>query len=393
MIIFRSAIESGVILINSLFTRPLPLNDAVDVASICRLAARSCIPLIFASFFGACDSNLRNPPPIFDHQDVPLAELHSEVISEEAALGLPYDIILVGPFLVVSDQAGEPFIHLFRREDGQHVLSFGRAGGGPGEFASAPRLLQVPGVNSTGFVAFDVNQGRFTSFDLRDPPRSLEDPVVTRLNTDRLVYNLLLLSENRAVGLGFFTEGRIALLDLETGAIEMAGAAPEPKQGEDHVPVAVLQHAYQATLGATPDGSRVAVALRRGSTIELFSSSGRALGSSDGPYPFAVDYVVDENGGSPIFRAGWMNRYGYVDLNGTTDALWGLFSGRSEEAYRREAWLAEYIHQYTWDGTFRRAYHLDRAVTAFTVVDDGSAIFAVTSGPEPAILRFTLPQR
>lgn len=338
----------------------------------------------------ACDRKLRNPPAAFDHADVPTIDIEAEVISEADVLGLPSDIIVVGNFVVVSDQAGQPFLHVFDGRDGSLLTSFGRKGGGPGEFKMAPKLMRIPGTPNR-LAVLDVGLGRLTEFDLRDPPASLAEPVVTPLNLDKLVYEMQLLRDGQAVGLGLFEEGRIAFLNLQTGRVRFSGSAPTPREGEEALPPGFIQYAYQANLAVSPDGGIIVAALRRGSTLEFFDSAGSVLESREGPYTFPVDFVVDGGSGDQAYRAGEMNRYGYVDLDAAESGIWGLFSGRSEEAYGNDSWLAEYIHHFSWDGDFVRAFHLSRPLVAVGIDDEESTIFGVATDPSPALVRIVVP--
>lgn len=331
---------------------------------------------------------LRNPPASFDHAATGATPLRGEPLGDAEFLGIPNQLAVVGPYLLTADMASESFLHLVEPNTGQRLASFGRGGGGPGEYYSVPRLVDTPSPTDSAIWAYDLSQARLTRYDFRDVAgEQFDGRVSTRLRAPATVYELLLVSDTSALGLGFFPGGRLGYFDLPRGRFALRGAMPV----QSDAPPSVLQHAYQGRLVSDPARTRVAVATVRGSQIEIYGRNGILLTKVNGPYPFEVDFDVKGGRNKPQFSAGRLNRYGYVDLDATDAHVYALFSGRSEEAFRRDAGLAEYIHIFDWQGRFIKAYHLDRAVTEIALDPGRSLIYAVTRDPEPALLRFRVP--
>lgn len=337
----------------------------------------------------SCDSipgrSLINPPGDFDHADVGYRALTQRLVSGEEYLGLPTQVIVVGPHLVVSDRASDPTLHLLDAESGRHLASFGRRGGGPGEFMNAPELIETPDRSDAAFWAYDVALGRLTKYDLshRGVSAPAHDTVVT-LALDRPLYQLALVGDAKALALGLFDRGRFADVDLSSRRMTLLGSLP-PNPGK--LSPAIVQQAHKGNLAVGPGGDRVVIGSVRSSRLELYGRGGSLISAVDGPYRFDVDYVVE--GGRYV--AGYRNRFGYIDLAGTDERLFGLFSGRSEEVFRNDAWLAEYVHEFDWTGRFLRALRLDQPVFDIAVDTARGALFAVATDPEPAVLRYDLP--
>jgi hypothetical protein len=346
-------------------------------------------PVLLLLALSSCDGvrgrTLVNPPAEFDHRDIGYQALAKHVVSAEEYLGLPTQVITVGPYLVVSDRASDQTLHLLHAESGRHVLSLGRRGGGPGEFMNAPELMETPAQGDTSFWAYDVALGRLTRYDLAGPePASLLPDTVFGLALDRVLYQLAFVGDREAFALGLFDGGRYADLDLATRRFTLRGTLPPNPKLLDP---AIVQQAYKANLVVRPGGDRAVVGAIRGSTLEFYGRGGDRLAVVNGPYRFGPDFVMEAG----RFVAGWKNRYGYIDLGGTEDRLYGLFSGRSEEAFRNDSWFAEYVHEFDWNGAFLRALRLDTPVFDIAVDRARGAMYAVATDPEPAILRYDIP--
>ncbi len=63
----------------------------------------------------------------------------SERIAAPEIMGYPWTMMLWEDLLVITDAGGSPYVHAFDTT-GKHVLSAGRFGQGPGDFASGPAI-------------------------------------------------------------------------------------------------------------------------------------------------------------------------------------------------------------------------------------------------------------
>jgi len=322
--------------------------------------------------------------PYFDHSELGPQQVSGEVLNDEEFLAMPRHIRVQGDYLVVSDMASDQSIHVMARGNGERVASFGRRGDGPGEFTTSAVLSGVPGVEDVMY-AFDPSKSHVTRLGLPNGEiRELEGRTFLRLPTAGFTYDLEMMNESRAVGLGLFDGGRLGVFDLVSGETQYVGPMPP---GDD-VRFHILQQAYMGTLVTSPSRHRIAVLSRRASRIEIYDGAGDLLEVFDGPHVFDADYRVDRQG---QYMAGLLNRHGYSSAAATDDYIFAAFSGRAEAHFR--GWSgshAEFVHVFTWDGELDRVLVLDREVLAIAVDPSGSTLYALTDFPEPALLRFPL---
>jgi hypothetical protein len=360
------------------------------------LLRRRCAALVLAAGMplglASCDDDLRRQAtrvkaelePYFDHAEVGPTLLRSEAIYEGEALGIPQRILATPAHLVVSDRASEHRLHVFDRATGERLGSFGRDGRGPGEFTHAPEISTVPG-QAEVLYAYDGNQRRVTRLRLPEmTPVDFGDRSVLTLPGEQTVYDLVMLDQDRAVGLGLFPAARLGFFNLVDNSAHHTGRLPS----DDGYPFHIVQMAHIAFLAVHPMHERFAVLTRHGTRVELYDRGGDLVAEAAGPHPFRVDYEVDRRG--DMLR-GPRNRHAYRGAAAGEDRLYALFSGRAEAHFPGPSGqAAEFVHVLDWEGRLDRVYRLDREVYAIALGPTGTALYAVTHSPEPAVLRFPL---
>lgn len=330
--------------------------------------------------------------PEFDHAQIGYTGLAGRRLVDGDFIGFPTGLLVVGDYWVIADYPkGGSAIHIVDRRTGRLALSVGGEGGGPGEFMGSPNLIRDP-QDVDMFWAYDPNASRLTEFSLTGLLEGRDRPeTVVNIAAPRIMYALKFLEGGCLVGLGLAGQGRIAVLDTAGPAVEFFGPLPG---GEDGVPRSVVQHAYQSQMALDPERQRIVLAWWRGGSFEVFRVDGQLVRTFDGPFPFVPDYTVDEGPRGPIMRAGWENRYGYLDVGATDSSIVALFSGRSEAHFRSDAWIGEYIHVFTWQGELTAVYRLDRAVHNIALSPLADVMYAaVEVDPEsggPAVIEYDL---
>lgn len=351
----------------------------------------SAASLLFWSLLGACDSPppLEHPPGQFGHETVLDGTLTGTDRVTDDRLGIPTDLIVLGGAIVVADAASVDRLHVFDARSGAARESLGPSGQGPGEFMGAPYLSIEPTIDPARFLAYDAAQSRFVSYSLREPgPVHESETLLPPLRTDRVIYKSLLTSDSTWVGLGFLEAGRVATGLLDGSGFRALGSSLSDRYEGSEIR---LQQSHKAKLTARPPrNDRFVLATIRGSDLEILSSDGESLSLNSGPFPFEPDFRLDTRQGQPVWRAGPGNRYGYIDVVATESCIYGLFSGRSEEAFRADAWLAEFVYTLDWDGNLSAVHRLDHPALALAVDEKGGELFTASLSPEPRIRAYPL---
>lgn len=348
--------------------------------------------LTVAALAAAC-SDLRprglDLPPEMDHSALAPVALTGQVLTSDSALGLPGRIEVVGRNVVVVDQAADSIIHVLDRTDGNLIRSFGRRGGGPGEYQGVWSVAAVPGSDDE-FWIWDVGSRRLTHVDLGEDFVDGGGPGERSVNVAAEVPILdPVLVEDRWVAVGFMEEGRFAFLDHDGNMVGTGGALPP---GDDELPASVRQQVNQSSLAAKPDRSLLAVVTRHFDRLEIYRPDGTLVVSRTGPFDIQPEYEVRmAEGRRPGIASGGDLRFGYVGVAATDDRIYALFSGRVRAGFPPgEAVYAEYVHVYDWEGTLLGALKLDAPSLSLAVDPAGEALYALRYDPVPAVVRYPL---
>ncbi|HEU4885598.1 MAG TPA: BF3164 family lipoprotein [Longimicrobium sp.] len=313
--------------------------------------------------------------------------MRGEVLFEGEALGRPQSIGVLDDWLLVSDVPRPHALHVIRRADGRYLKSWGREGGGPGEFRT---LWSIQPAGRGGAWLYDPGQSRLTLLDVPALLAGAGDPVRRSVNlrAELMPMTALWASDTLLVSSGLFERGRLALFDGAGRLKHTAGPLPPAREG---VPAAVAQHAYSGTLALHPSRLLVAIGTRHADRVEIYDADGRQVHVGRGPRGFEPVYEVQVRGGAPAMASGGDMRFGYVDLAAAGEHLYALYSGRSRDERPGQAHYGGEVHVFDWSGRLRRILPLDHLALALAVSPDERDLYTVRHNPAPAVMRQALP--
>lgn len=309
------------------------------------------------------------------------------ILFDEDVLIRPQTIGTMSDWLLVGDVPRPHALHVIRRSDGRRLASWGREGGGPGEFR---HLWGIQPSGDGGAWLYDPSLSRLTLLDVAALVAGRSQPVRRSVNlqSDLNPMTALWISDTLLVSSGMFTRGRLAMFDGSGRLTRTAGPMPPAREG---VPPAVAQHAYSGTLVLHPSRPLVAIGTRHADRLEIYQTDGQLVRVARGPRNFEPVYEVQVHGGVPAMASGEDMRFGYIDLAATGDRLYALYSGFTRGERPGRANFGQQVHVFDWDGKLHRVLPLDQPVLGIAVSDDGQNIYAVRHDPEPAVLRYTVP--
>jgi hypothetical protein len=314
--------------------------------------------------------------------------LRSETLFAGDALGRPQAIGIVEDWLLVGDAPRPRALHVIRRADGRHLASWGRKGGGPGEFRT---LWGIQPDRDGRAWLYDPSQSRLTLVDVPTVLAGAGNPVrrMVRLQADLVPMTAQWLADTLLVSSGLFTRGRLAMFDANGRLKSVSGPLPAAREG---VPPQVAQHAYTGTLVRNPSRPLVAIGTRHADRVEIYDlHNGGLMRVARGPRGFEPVYEVQVRGGHPAMASSDDMRFGYVDLAARGDHLYALYSGASRGERPGRASFGGEVHVFDWEGTLLRILPLDHLALALAVSEDARTLYTVRHDPAPAVLRAPLP--
>lgn len=306
----------------------------------------------------------------------PTRVLSGGVLYRSSELVVPGVLEVLGDKLILADNYADRSLRVIRRSDGALERAFGRKGRGPREFEA---VLSIDVLDDAGRVmVHDPVLQRVTWIDL---DADFDDGQWRADRSLRLQAPAMVLATTWTptgfVGVGSFTDGRLAHLAADGTLVRTTGSAPVVA-GEVSPPV--WTRAYQARLKARPDRARLAVVSRFADRLEIYDREGKAVARGSRPYGFDVDDVRTDDPADV--------RFGYVDVATTDSRIYALFSGRTRA--EGDAYLGDRILVFDWGGRLLDTWAVDSRLMTIAVAPEGDWLYGVRHDPEPAVMAYRL---
>lgn len=320
---------------------------------------------------------------------------HSTVVSADPSFGVLVGIAAVGRHLVVTDNGGQPFIHVLDRETGVRLFSFGRSGEGPGEFPMPPWLMRTVYRDGYLWLSNDFTS-RLTGvkIDFAAITPSVTDTV--RVYTiARGISNAMWLPNGKLLRTRF--DGRKGYLIEEMDSLGHQEREVRTLGVTDaRFPQSEIIGAYMHTLCPAPSGRRFAIAFSYAGRVDFYSDSGELLGRGEVPFDFKP--ILDRNPvtGQPGFKNGERHvRRAYQMCHATERHVFALFSGRLNGEDRGLADPGHaFVHVFDWRGRLVRQLLLDHGTYGIAVDSTETTLYSVGMGDSttgPVVRKSTIP--
>jgi len=351
------------------------------------LAAVSCVVLLSASGCARDADSLRYGPGELDHGPLRPVELSGRVLAQGDYLAQPGRLLGMGEYLLVLDGVADSVLHLVSTRDGRRVRSQGRRGAGPGEYEGAWSITPDPRDPESAW-AYDIALSRLTRVQTRGGEGADRDPEIINISAELTPTQPLWLSDSVFVTPNFSPRGRLLFFDRHGRLLRTAGGVPADDRG---TPPTVLQQAWVGKLAVRPDKRRMAIVTQYADQVELYGEDGERIGTVRGPFGFDPRFTVADLQGFKTMSSDESMRHGYVDVAATQDRIYGLFSGRTREAFVGDASFGRHVHVYDWRGELLQVLKLDRDLISIALSPGGRRLYGSAHAPEPAIIHFELP--
>jgi hypothetical protein len=306
----------------------------------------------------------------------PTRELAGEVIHRSTELVVPGTLEVLGDRLILGDNHADHSLRVIRRADGALERAFGRRGRGPREFEA---VFSIDVLDPVGrIMVHDAALQRVTWIDLDadfekghwEADRSL------RLQAPATILAAV-ATPTGLVGVGSFTDGRLAHVAADGKLIRTSGAPPAVV---DEVAPAVWTNAYQARLTSRPDRTRLAVVSRFADRLEIYDRQGNLMARGHRPYGFGPEDARGDDPGNV--------RFAYLDVATTDARIYALFSGRTRA--EGDGYLGDRILVFDWSGRLLDVWAVDSRLMAIAVAPDGGWLYGIRHHPDPAVMAYGL---
>jgi hypothetical protein len=330
-------------------------------------------------------------PDSLTHEDDAVVALQGRVLLTADQIGVAWRAEVFGRYLVVLDALRDPFIHVIDRDSGEIIESFGRNGGGPGEYVG-PTSIARDFSNQSAFWIFDLNQRRFTKNALDangrlqpGPPPSLAILGTASSAEPIWVSATSLLMHN------WRDSTLLSLYDSRGNLRKTTGAIPIIARKD--IDRLTFNRSYESRACDNNGNGKVALATRYAGHIFIYDANGDFIASGKSPFTFEphidthpLTHKKDFVNGSPNVRQG------YLTCTANAHHIFALFSGRLQRPeIRKRASYGHYVHVYDWDGDLVTILKLDVDALGIAVDETGKRLYSVQDDPNSPVRVFDLP--
>ncbi len=310
--------------------------------------------------------------------------LTGSLLTESDSLALPLTIRYVKGFLLVGDTQSVHPLHVINAYTGEYVGGFSRNGEGPGEMLRPGSVITYP--SSDTFYVHDIRLRRLTRGVIpANGVLRIDQGTSVTIRADGLLNNMIALPQEGFAGTGIHN-GHQTLLHVRTDGSEGESFGND-LGGPEAVNLQFRHQGYQNSIRVKPDLSRVAVAYRYASRLDIYdhdSGSTRIVRWKD---MFGPSFNTDLGRASQFSESD--RRYGYVDVATSRDYIFALYSGYADGEVP-DAAFGRFVHVYSWEGELISVYSLDRPAVAIEISPDGDTIFTIVHYPSVMITTTSL---
>ncbi|MCY4398280.1 MAG: BF3164 family lipoprotein [Gemmatimonadetes bacterium] len=288
----------------------------------------------------------------------------------------------VGNRLFVGDAAGDPDLHILDAYGGDLIVSLGRRGEGPGEFAGPIVGLAVVRPDTMAVWVYDGFK-----FMRVDESRTLnaETPTITPQEAPFLA-RATWLDSLTIVGVRRELEERFVFFDI---AGERIATVPGALLGGDTIPMTErVRASINFALCARMEAPGFALAYWDAGRVELYDHKAGRPVVADVPYPSEPDFTRVR--GEMRFR---MGRHHYTECSASNDYVYALYSGQTSLGQTTDADEVSHgqeVHVFDWEGQYVGKLHLDTPMFGLSVDEQAGWLYG-TSLLDAGVYRFRLP--
>lgn len=320
------------------------------------------------------------------YRGAPIKYLEGTVLSQPNVLSFPSAIAVVGTRILVLDPGADSLLIVLDMTTGRVIGRAIAIGPGRGQLRSGVGF--VPRGESSISILDGLGKELVTYDFVDDYTGAIRRRASTiSLSMGGVVTAAAWSMDSSLIASGFFPGRRF--IKARPG-VPPTPFGPAPL-GEASIAVRARQQAYLTILAPRPDLAMFAAATLYADRLDVFSSTGHVLAKASRPSPFEPGFAVYTGPQGPTMALNRnRNRFGYLGLSGTATSIFALYSGRGYSDAPGSESFGAIVHQFGWDGQYRRVLVLDRDVYAIAVDHQGLKLFALSFRPIPAVIVYSL---
>lgn len=294
-----------------------------------------------------------------------------EIRSEGEYIGNPISFFKIDSLLFTLDPTNKNLFKILNLNTNYFIKNKGIRGSGPGEIIT-PISCQLYKNKKIGI--YDYAQKEFFLFQADS--LVLNDKYLPEVYIDckndpsANFYSAQLINQNLLIGVGVFEDGgRYGLMDNNDKFLY--SRFNFPKDGKKNIETTHKALAYQGNISVKPDGKAFVFAAAFSPILEIIKvdENNELEKIKDIHYAYPDYRTEKKNGGysSPMSSKSPM---GFPVITTTDSYIYTIYSGKTFEKYRSEAFYGNHLLVYDWNGNPIKHYLLNISLKQVFVEED-----------------------
>jgi hypothetical protein len=343
--------------------------------------SRFFLPLLI--IFISCNNKNHRPYTLFKKQ----VNLTADQVALNFSVYNPEHFEMIDSVLFVVDYyaTGRNIIRAYNLADGQPLKSFCRKGLDSDEIV--PPISISPDYKKKSLVVNGKRDNKFNTYALSDIKNGkTPDVAFSKVNTGMSVTVLKL--DSQFVANGFFDDKRIAIMDNSGNIIKKTVDYPPIAAGltdEEHFLT------YQGNMIKNTGNNYLVLASAFSDNITFLAYDKGNISTLKYFQDQEANFKYYKVGGKKVFKPVGANIRGFIDLKGSKNHVFALYSGDPMKKYPQDNNVAaSQILVYKWNGEPQAILNTDKDISYFVVDQDEQYLIGISYTPKPVFYKFSL---
>lgn len=191
------------------------------------------------------------------------------------------------------------------------------------------------------------------------------------------------------ISTGFYKEGRYLLYSLEDGSTHYYSSYPDCLDYPDLQEKTKGMLYASSVLRVRPDGQAFVCADMYSGLIDFCRI---ISGNIERIKLQRLSYPRVEISETPVTRVQYRqeNRFGFMDIAVTAERVYALYSGKTYERDRQDAFECNRLLEYDWEGNLIQSYDFEVALTGITYDQEEELLYGITGDTKMSLVNLRL---
>ena len=315
-------------------------------------------------------------------------KLKGKEINIDNEIGDPTKLFIDDSIMIILDYYKEYNLCIINIDSGNIVKRFGKKGNGPNEMQHATSISFNKEHNN--IEVFDTSNRKLFYYNIDSLlGNKLYSPKVEDFRTLKFTpYHLKSFYKKTYISTGDFENFRFKMLTLNK---TVSNFGEYPELSDEKIPKSIYSLVFQGNFLVNTDIRSIVSCSYKFPLIEFYSVKENDQIILEDQYfecEPKVEVMLTENFQSVSSMPN--NKYGFLDLYGTSKYIYALYSGRMTRNYKEKVYASDKVLVFDWLGHKVIKFNIDRDINCLAVSEDDQYLYGFDLSHNISLLEYKL---